>query len=66
MFYWALVTFIIFPLIYIILNELIKLYTSGEYDAFPSRLIDFIRTLPSAIKRRKGDGNNGSEKKYDS
>lgn len=62
MFYWALVTFIIFPLIYIILNELIKLYTSGEYDAFPSRLIDFIRTLPSAIKHRKGDGDNGSDK----
>jgi hypothetical protein len=62
MFYWALVTFIIFPLIYIILNELIKLYTSGEYDAFPYRLIDFIGTLPSAIKRRKGDGNNGSDK----
>jgi hypothetical protein len=61
MFYWILVTFIIFPLIYFILDELIKIYSSGN-DKSLSGIIASIRALPDRNKglHRKGDDSDGS------
>jgi hypothetical protein len=67
MVYWLLITFIIFPLIYFILQELIKLYTHGNPDILADKIRGVFASFKSLTRYRlslykKGDDGHGENR----
>ena len=66
MFYWLLVTFVLFPLIYFLLTELVKLYTNNsDMHIGLDAVVEFMKKLPNYRMRiyRKGDDSHGDDNK---